>query len=111
MNTNDKSLVRIFQKESEVFNLGKDLMNNKWPVEISKLPIKKLKDRVDGYTGFIIPETIEIVVTQHTIYVLNENGCIFEQMTAEQAELQALAFQQAADMHKLLKKVNEGLGI
>lgn len=107
MNTNDKSLVRIFQKEQAV-NLGKDLMDNKWPVEF-KLPVIKLKDRVHGYTAFNIPETIEIVVTQKAIYVLNEDGCIFEQMGAEEAEIQALAFQQAADMHKLLKKVNEGL--
>lgn len=108
MNTNDKSLVRIFQKEQAV-NLGKELMDNNWPVEISKLPIEKLKDRVHGYTAFNIPETIEIVVTQKAIYVLNEDGCIFEQMDAEEAEQQALAFQQAADMHKLLRQVNEGL--
>lgn len=111
MNTNDKSLVRIFQKiystKEDILELGRDLMNNKWPNEF-KLPIKKLKERIEGYTAFEIPGTITLVVTQHAIYVLNE--CVFEQMNAEQAELQALAFQQAADMHRLLKKVNEGLG-
>lgn len=113
MNTNDKSLVSVFQKlpksKSDYEAIGRAIMNGNWPSEF-KLPSFKLNDRIEGYSGFgLNVGVIDVYVSQNGIYFEDKYDASLTRLTPEQAELQAEVFKQAAKMKRLLVQIDKGL--